>query len=91
MFTTVCSVDWGTVLNGTYTLITGTLNTANLDNFGLANAYTIGGGRSAYFEEGSLKLTVVPEPSATAFGLLAAGWSAPAPPPPPRLSGKQFP
>jgi hypothetical protein len=38
-------------------------NSSNISNFGVANAYDIGGGRSAYFSNGSLILNVVPEPS----------------------------
>lgn len=59
--------------DGSYTLIDGSavINTANLANLGAANAVDLGGGRSAYFTEGSLVLQVVPEPSA--FALAAAG------------------
>jgi autotransporter-associated beta strand protein len=61
------AVDWGTVNNGTYTLINGTLNSTNLGNFGLANAYDIGSGRTAYFQSGSLQLVVIPEPNVAAL------------------------
>jgi fibronectin-binding autotransporter adhesin len=61
------TVNWNTVANDTYTLLTGDLNSLNLDNFGLANAYDLGGGRSAYFQSGSLQLVVIPEPSVTAL------------------------
>lgn len=59
--------------DGSYTLIDGSaiINTANLRNLGLANAVDLGGGRSAYFTEGSLVLQVVPEPSA--FALAGVG------------------
>ena len=55
---------------GTYTLIDGlaTVDTANLGNLGAANAFSLGGGKSAYFTQGSLVLNVVPEPST--YGLL---------------------
>ncbi|MBU6309115.1 MAG: PEP-CTERM sorting domain-containing protein, partial [Planctomycetes bacterium] len=56
--------------NGTYALIDGiaTTNTNNLINFGPANAYGLGGGRSAYFDVVSgLTLVVVPEPSVVAL------------------------
>lgn len=60
---------------GTYTLIDGlaTVNTANLINLGAANAFDLGGGKSAYFTQGSLILNVVPEPSTygLALGALA--------------------
>ncbi len=66
------------VPDGTYTLIDGlaTVSTANLQNLGLANAVDLGGGRSAYFETGSLVLKVVPEPSSfilAGLGIAAAG------------------
>ena len=67
--------------NGTYALIDGiaTTNTTNLSNFGPANAYDLGGGRSAFFTAASgLMLEVVPEPSVVALAgiglaLAAAG------------------
>jgi autotransporter-associated beta strand protein len=65
------AVNWAGIADGTYTLITGTLNTANLGNVGLANAYDIdgpGGSRTAYFQNGSLQLVVVPEPRAALLG-----------------------
>jgi len=68
-----------TVANGTYTIIDGlaTINTNNLLNFGEANAYDLGGGKSAYFTEGSLQVNVVPEPSTYALlSLAAAGLGA---------------
>lgn len=62
------AVDWSTIGDNTYTLISGDLSETNLSNFGLANAYDIGGGRSAYFTEGSLQLVVIPEPHAALLG-----------------------
>jgi len=63
---------------GTYTLISGTVDTTNLDNLGSANAYDLGAGVSAYFMQGSLQVIVVPEPesmTAVAAGLAAvAAW-----------------
>ena len=47
---------------GTYTLIAGTVDLTNLQNVGSGNAYVLGGGKSAYFQSGSLQLVVVPEP-----------------------------
>lgn len=66
-------LTWGSVANGTYTLIDGTLDTgvfAGLANNSLGTAYDIGGGRSAYFQEGSLQLVVIPEPRALLLGSL---------------------
>jgi autotransporter-associated beta strand protein len=62
-----------TVANGLYTLIDGlaTVSTNNLLNFGAGNAYDLGGGKSAYFSEGSLQVNVVPEPSTYAMLALA--------------------
>jgi autotransporter-associated beta strand protein len=68
-----------TVANGTYTVIDGlaTINTNNLLNFGAENAFNLGGGKSAYFTEGSLQVNVVPEPSTYALlSLAAAGLGA---------------
>ena len=75
----LAGLTWGSVANGTYTLIDGTLGAgvfANLANNSLATAYDIGGSRSAYFQEGSLQLVVVPVPEPRAallggLGLLA--------------------
>jgi autotransporter-associated beta strand protein len=65
-------IDWSTFGNGVYTLIGTTASDfSGITNFGLANAADVGGGKSAYFQNGSLQLVVVPEPSTGA--LLAAG------------------
>lgn len=45
--------------------------TLGIQNWGIANAYDLGGGKSAYFREGSLVLEVIPEPSSVALLLLA--------------------
>ena len=60
---------------GTYRLISGSVDTSNLDNFGSGNPYTLGDGRSAYFESGGLSVVVVPEPGSLALvclGVLVA-------------------
>jgi len=57
------TIDWGSIADGTYTLINTTSTFNNILNFGAANAADIGGGRTAYFQNGSLQLVVVPEPS----------------------------
>lgn len=56
-------IDWSSVANGTYTLINNGSDFSNIDNFGLANKADLGGGKEAYFQNGSLQLVVVPEPS----------------------------
>lgn len=56
---------------GTYTLMDGsaTFDFAGLANFGEANKASIGGGKFAYFQPGSLQLVVaIPEPSAALLG-----------------------
>ncbi len=63
--------DWNDVAPDTYTLIAGTVDDTNLINVGSGNAVDVGGGKSAYFQIGSLELVVVPEPGTLA--LLGAG------------------
>ncbi len=66
-----------TVPAGTYTLVTGTVDTSNLSNVGSANAYTYAPDHTAYFLPGSLNLVVVPEPTglaALAAGTALLGW-----------------
>ncbi|MGZ0655451.1 autotransporter-associated beta strand repeat-containing protein [Coraliomargarita sp. W4R72] len=68
-------VDWDLIAIGTYTLLSNNGNFDNISNFGAENAFDIGEGRSAYFQNGSLELVVVPEPSTYALvgGVLALG------------------
>ncbi|MBU3666293.1 MAG: PEP-CTERM sorting domain-containing protein [Chthoniobacterales bacterium] len=63
------SVDFGT-----YKLIDGTatFDFANVSNWGAANQVDLGGGKFAYFSEGSLQVEVVPEPSTYALLAVAA-------------------
>lgn len=63
----------GSVAVGTYTLIDGsaTFDFDNVSNWGVSNAVAIGGGKSAYFQEGSLQVVVIPEPGVV--GLLLLG------------------
>jgi T5SS/PEP-CTERM-associated repeat protein/autotransporter-associated beta strand protein len=64
--------------NGTYTLIDGSalMETNSMRNFGLDNAYAFSGSdKKAYFTEGSLQVTVVPEPSTYALLLLGGAAS----------------
>jgi autotransporter-associated beta strand protein/T5SS/PEP-CTERM-associated repeat protein len=58
---------------GAYTIIGGSadIDTTGLLNLGAANAFDLGGGKSAYFTEGSLVVNVVPEPSTYALLALA--------------------
>lgn len=72
------AIDWSGIADGTYTLLANTTTDfSGIGNFGQANAYDLGGGRSAYFQNGSLQLVIVPEPGAIALagiGIAVAGW-----------------
>ena len=63
-------INWASVAPGTYTLIDSVqdFSLAGLDNWGIANAFTVDAGKSAYFQSGSLQLVVVPEPRAALLG-----------------------
>ena len=63
-------INWASVAMGTYTLIDSTqdFSLADLDNWGSANAFSVGAGKSAYFQNGSLELVVIPEPGAALLG-----------------------
>ena len=56
------------------------MDTTNLDNLGSGNAYNLGAGVSAYFQQGSLQVVVVPEPATSPLvaagltGLVVFGW-----------------
>jgi autotransporter-associated beta strand protein len=74
-------IDWSTIAQGTYTLMNTTFafNAGNIANFGPANAESVGSGKTAYFQNGSLQLVVVPEPAAlslAAVGVAFSGWAA---------------
>jgi len=58
-----------TIDNGIYTLIGGSVNMANVDT----SAFTLADGRTAFFQEGSLQLHVIPEPGTLALVLVAFG------------------
>lgn len=60
-------IDWNAIAPGTYNLIGVTSSDlSNISNFGVANAASLGGGKSAYYGNASgLQLVVVPEPSAS--------------------------
>ena len=66
-----------TVADGIYTLIDSTtIEFNNISNVGIGEAYNLGNGQYAYFQNGSLQLVVVPEPGTYALigGLLALGY-----------------
>jgi fibronectin-binding autotransporter adhesin len=74
------AINWGSIADGTYTLVGQTASTFNnIQNFGANNAASIGGGRTAYFQNGSLQLVIVPEPGALSLagiGAAVAAWCA---------------
>ncbi len=64
-------LDLGTALNGTYNVLAGSFTidgSSTINNLGELNALDLGSGRSAWFEEGSLNVVVVPEPSIAFLG-----------------------
>jgi hypothetical protein len=73
------AIDWDSIGNGSYTLITGGdlsetfFSASNITNFGVDNAFDIGAGRSAYFDNGSLQLVIVPEPGTMGLMAIVAG------------------
>lgn len=74
------AINWTGIADGTYTLLANTttdFGAKGIANFGAANAYDIGAGRTAYFQNGSLQLVIVPEPGSLALaGLgIAAAWA----------------
>lgn len=68
------SIVWSSIADGTYTLVEGTV--PDFATWVDSTVFDIGGGRTAFFQEGSLQLVVVPEPStyAAILGLLALGF-----------------
>ncbi|MGA1531043.1 MAG: autotransporter-associated beta strand repeat-containing protein, partial [Kiritimatiellia bacterium] len=64
------AVDWASVEDGVYVLLGSTSSDfSGISNYGEENAADVGGGRTAYFDTGSLTLYVVPEPGT--LGLFA--------------------
>lgn len=64
-------IDWDSLAFDTpYTVLstTQTFGTGDIANFGIANAVTVGTGRYAYFQNGSLAVVVIPEPAAALLG-----------------------
>jgi autotransporter-associated beta strand protein len=66
----------GSTAEGTYTLLAGAVDFTNLTNVGSANAASIGSGKTAYFQQGSLQLVVVPEPGTITMAGLGAAVAA---------------
>ncbi len=75
----VVGLDGTIVSAGTYTLLDGTatFDLTNALNVGAGNAASIGGGKTAYFQQGSFQVVVVPEPAMVGLIALAvAGFAA---------------
>ena len=59
---------------GTYTLLEGSnINFTGLEHYGIENAFTRGDGSKAYFESGSLAVTITSVPETSAFALTSLG------------------
>jgi autotransporter-associated beta strand protein len=69
----LAGIDWEAMLTGTYTLIAGNVDFANVRNVGSGNAYVINSSYAAYFQQGSLQLVITPVPEPATIVLLAAG------------------
>ncbi|MBI1370614.1 MAG: hypothetical protein GC162_18405 [Planctomycetes bacterium] len=71
------AMNWALIADGVYKLLntSATFNSGNIENFGFANALDLGGGRKAYFSQGSLNLNLVtiPVPAAMPAGLSLMG------------------
>ena len=64
-------IDWDAVGLGAHTIISSTqdFSLAGLANFGFANRVAVGSnGREAYFQNGSLQVVVIPEPTTALLG-----------------------
>jgi len=70
-FDDLINFDIETVSEGTYTLLSGSnFDLTNVEYVGLMNAYTRSDGKLAYFQNGSLQVVVIPEPSTAILGCL---------------------
>ena len=69
-FDDILGWDYAAAANGTYTLLTGdNVNlSSGIAHVGSANALDLGGGKSAYFQQGSLQVVVVPESGVALLG-----------------------
>ena len=68
-FGNLAGFDVNSAAPGTYTFLSGSnIDFTYVDNFGLENALALSGGRSAYFQNGSLQVVVIPEPGAALLG-----------------------
>lgn len=69
-------IDWDEIaMDSAFTILSTTqaFSTSDISNLGVENAVVVGSiGRVAYFQNGSLQVVVIPEPSALLLGGLAA-------------------
>jgi hypothetical protein len=57
---------------GTHTLLAGSnIDFTNVEHFGIENAFIRGDGAKAYFESGSLAVTIVAVPETSTFAITA--------------------
>ncbi|MBI1370593.1 MAG: hypothetical protein GC162_18300 [Planctomycetes bacterium] len=77
------AVNWASVSDGVYKILntSASFNSGNIENFGVVNAFSLGGGRIAYFSQGSLNLNIetvvsVPAPMTLPAGLGLIGMLA---------------
>ena len=71
-FGNLIGFDVETVAPGTYTLLAGSnFNLGGLNHVDLANAFTRADGKQAYFQNGSLQVVVIPEPSSFLLGIVS--------------------
>ena len=71
-FENLAGFDVETVLPGTYTLLAGSnFDLTGIEHVDFANAFTRADGKLAYFQDGSLQVVVIPEPSSALLGGLA--------------------
>lgn len=66
-------IDWNMIDDGVYTLISTLSGFNNISNFGFGNRQSIGDDRFAYFQNGSLQLVVIPEPSTILLTMILLG------------------
>jgi autotransporter-associated beta strand protein len=67
----LANIDLDSLLEGTYTLISGDVDFTNIRNVGLENAFALDSGDFAYFQEGSLQLVITPVPEPATIVILA--------------------
>ncbi len=68
-FDNLAGWDYANAENGIYTLLAGSnFDLTHVANVGADNALILGDGRSAYFQNGSLQVVIIPEPGTALLG-----------------------